>query len=57
MKVIVNMPEDNKNLESAIIDFHKALILEKIMSLEVTDEDKKKVFKMILETLNIEKTN
>lgn len=57
MKVIVNMPEDIKNLESAIIDFHKALILEKIMSLEVTDEDKKKVFKMILETLNIEKTN
>lgn len=57
MKVIVNIPEDNKNLESAIIDFHKALILEKIMSLEVTDEDKKKVFKMILETLNIEKTN
>lgn len=51
MKVIVNMPDDIKNLESAIIDFHKTLILEKINNLEVTDEDKKKVFKMILKKL------
>ena len=52
MKVIVNIPDDTKELESAIINFHKTLILEKIMSLEVTDEDKKKVFKMILKKLN-----
>ncbi len=51
MKVIVNMPDDIRELESAIIDFHKTLILEKINNLEVTDEDKKKVFKMILKKL------
>lgn len=54
MKVIVNFPMENEainELENRTAEFHSMLVIESIKQLEIGDEDKEKVLKLLLEEL------
>lgn len=51
MKLFVNLPEDNEELENRIADFHATLLIEKIKQLNINDEHKKKVLDLTLENI------
>ncbi len=51
MKLFVNLPEDNEELENRIADFHATLLMEKIKQLNINDEHKKKVLDLTLENI------
>ena len=51
MKLFVNLPEDNEELENRIADFHATLLMEKTKQLNINDEHKKKVLDLTLENI------
>ena len=51
MKLFVNLPEDNEELENRIADFHATLLMEKIKQLNINDKHKKKVLDLTLENI------
>ncbi len=54
MRVIVNFPKETEainELETRVAEFHATLVLEKIKQLNINDEDKEKVLKMVLDEL------
>ena len=54
MRVIVNFPKETEaitELENRVAAFHATLVVEKIKQLDLSDEDKEKVLKLVLEDL------
>lgn len=54
MRVIVNFPKETEainELENRVAEFHATLVVEKINQLNIGDEDKEKLLKLVLEEL------
>lgn len=49
MKIFVNLPENNEELENRLADFHATLLIQKIKQLNINDISKNKLLKLILE--------
>lgn len=59
MKVIVNFPKESdglNELEDRVAEFHAILVVEKIKQLSITDDDKEKMLRLVLDNLKNKST-